>query len=216
MVVLFPISVHIKIFTEKNKIELQYHCLLFVSSMQFDFIQTPRLLLRQYTPQVSEYVFINYSDNDLKTFLGLSVPEELEKEKFRFNNNLTTFNKSFLYFHIVNKETSAVMGWCGYHTWYTDHNRAEIGYKLNNDEFKQQGFMAEALPPIIEFGFTQMQLHRIEAMVGGDNIPSLKLVSQNGFVKEGVLREHWKIDDIMDDSWMFSLLKWEWEEKLNR
>lgn len=77
----------------------------------------------------------------------------------------------------------------------------------------QQGFMKEALPPIIHYGFTQMLLHRIEALVGGENIASLKLIQQNGFVKEGVLREHWKINDIMDDSWMFSLLKWEWEQR---
>jgi len=51
-----------------------------------------------------------------------------------------------------------VIGWCGFHTWYTDHHRAEIGYGIYKDEFKKQGFMTEALEAVLEYGFENFYL----------------------------------------------------------
>jgi ribosomal-protein-alanine N-acetyltransferase len=55
-----------------------------------------------------------------------------------------------------------------------------------------------------------MYLHRIEALVGPHNIPSLKLVKSFGFREEGRLREHYFINNQLEDSIVFSLLKREY------
>ena len=52
-----------------------------------------------------------------------------------------------------------------------------------------------------------MNLHRIEALAASYNIPSLKLLDKMNFKKEGVLREHYSVNDRMEDSVVFSLLK---------
>ena len=106
------------------------------------------------------------------------------------------------------------MGWCGYHKWYTRHNRAELGYMLNREEFKQQGYMKESLPFVIKYGFNKMNLHRIEAMIEPGNIPSLRLVKSVGFKEEGLLREHYNKNDMMEDSLMFGLLKSEFHSEV--
>lgn len=160
------------------------------------------------TPEVYHHVFSNYSDEELKYFFGLKNDEELEQKKNTWKNGLTTFNKSFLYFHLV-KDTGENIGWCGFHTWYTQHRRAEIGYILSKDEERAKGFMKEALHAIVKFGFEQMNLHRIEAFIGPTNTPSLKLVDGLGFTKEGVLREHYIKDGNIEDSVVFSLLQTE-------
>ena len=67
--------------------------------------------------------------------------------------------------------------------------------------------MKEAMPEVINYGFEKMGLHRIEAMVGKDNEPSLKLLHAHGFVQEGLLREHYLIDGRYEDSLVFSLLR---------
>ncbi len=56
-----------------------------------------------------------------------------------------------------------------------------------------------------------MHLHRIEALIGPDNIASLKLVKRLGFVEEGTLREHYFKNEIYEDSIIFSLLKQEYD-----
>ena len=107
----------------------------------------------------------------------------------------------------MDKSTEKIIGWCGFHTWYLDHFRAEIGYGLFDENFKNKGIMTEAMKAILEYGFKQMKLHRIEAFIGTYNIPSLKLVEKFGFTKEGILRNHYLKNNVLEDSAVFSLLQ---------
>lgn len=178
--------------------------------MTFEFLMTERLLLRKLSPETFEYIYNNYSDDELLVFLGLSNLEQLEIEKAKYKKGLTTFNKSFLYFQLLDKSNQKIIGWCGYHTWYFDHFRAEIGYGLFDESQKNKGIMTEAIKAILDYGFHQMKLNRVEAFIGTYNTPSLKLVAKFGFAKEGVLRSHYFKNNVMEDSVVFSLLKEEY------
>ncbi|WP_116789364.1 GNAT family N-acetyltransferase [Flavobacterium psychrotrophum] len=177
--------------------------------MQFTKLHTTRLVLTLVTQKVLDYVYAQYTDAQLMEFFGLAS-EALEQERYKHTNGLCTFNKTILYFTLTDKNTGKVIGYCGYHTWYTDHNRAEIFYGLHNDAYKQQGIITEALNTIIPYGFNEMKLHRIEAMTATYNIASNKTLTKFGFIQEGVLREHYLVDGVMEDSLMFSLLKHEY------
>jgi len=61
--------------------------------------------------------------------------------------------------------------------------------------------------PIIDYGFNTMQLNRIEAFISPNNIASQKTVLGQGFRQEGVLKEHYCKDDVIEDSLVFGLLK---------
>lgn len=174
-------------------------------------IFTERLLLREMNPECYLQV-MGLSDADIKHFFGMQSDEELVKEKERYQLGMTMSGRSFLYFHLVEKDSNLVIGWCGYHTWFPYHRRAEIGYVLNQDAYKGNGFMREAFPVILRFGFEQMNLHRIEALISPGNQPSLKLVERAGFKKEGLLREHYMNDGIAEDSIVFSLLQHEFDK----
>ncbi len=60
--------------------------------------------------------------------------------------------------------------------------------------------------------FTELALHRIEALVAYWNTPSLKLLARYGFKKEGTMREDYVVDGVSENSDCYSLLKWEWEK----
>jgi [ribosomal protein S5]-alanine N-acetyltransferase len=179
--------------------------------MQFEHLETPRLLLRALTPDVYKYVFSNYNQDQIKQFFGCKTEKEFLEEKKKHDEGLSMYRKSLKLFQLIEKQTKDVIGWCGFHTWYTNHARAEIGYVLSDDSKKKMGFMKEALPVIINYGFQNMKLKRIEAMVGADNVPSLKLLTSLGFQQEGVLREHYFVNDVYEDSLMFSLLEREFQ-----
>ena len=175
--------------------------------MKFEELQTDRLALRKFTQDTYDVLFSHCTEQEICNYLGLNSKEEFLKEKTKHQNSLTTFNKKLLYFQLIDKADKKIIGWCGYHTWYIEHKRAEIGYGLFENQYKGKGFMTEAIIPIVDFGFEIMNLHRIEAMVSPDNIPSLKLLRKLNFKEEGHLREHYVEDGKAEDSLVFSLLK---------
>lgn len=177
-------------------------------------LETVRLQLRLMNPDVYRRLFAEHPDETIKAFMGLPSDEALATERERYKNGITTFNKSFSYFFLVEKVSDTVLGWCGFHTWYTNHNRAELGYQLNEETSKNKGYMSEALPLIIRYGFETMNLHRIEAMIGPGNVPSLKLVRKFGFKEEGLMRAHYLKDGVYQDSIIFSLIRTDIEIKV--
>lgn len=174
--------------------------------MDFEIIETNRLTLRKITPQVMEAIH-DLTDSEMMNVLGLKSSADLDREKEKYEKGMSTYNKSFLYFQLLDKETQLIIGWCGYYTWYLDHDRAELGYWLYLDEVKQKGLMTEALHVIINFGFHEMKLNRIEAFVSENNVPSLKLLKRYKFKQEGILREHYIAKVKAEDSLVFALLK---------
>lgn len=174
-------------------------------------LETERLRLRILTPEIVTEVFTKMPDEAIMDFLGISVAE-LKKERDNFSKGLTNYRTTFRNFLIEDKVSGKVIGRCGFHTWRPDHNRAEIGYQMANDEVKGNGYMKEALKAMIPYGFDHMGLNRIEAFVGPNNVPSLKLVRGLGFTEEGRLREHYCKDGHVEDSLCFGLLKREYEE----
>ncbi|MCE3295296.1 MAG: acetyltransferase, ribosomal protein N-acetylase [Crocinitomicaceae bacterium] len=180
--------------------------------MIFPALETKRLKLRIFTPESYDYIFRQCSgEEQLEIFHGRT--EELELEKSRYAKGMVTFNRSFVFFHLFEKKSGTLIGWVGYHTWAFEHFRAEIGYSLNDDAYKQKGYMHEALTAILDYGFNDMKLNRVEALIGPDNIASQNLVLKLGFQFEGNLREHYLKNDKLEDSWAYSLLKREWDAK---
>ena len=178
-----------------------------MKQLQTTILNTDRLLLREANPAVYGFVFKEYNNYELMMFFGFNSAEELLQEKSRYENGITTFNKSVLYFHLIDKISSTVIGMCGYHTWYLQHARAELFYVLNDDRWMRKGIISEALSPIIKYGFETMKLNRIEAFVGPTNAASLRVMSKFNFTEEGCLRKHYCKEGEYHDSFAFSLLK---------
>ena len=178
--------------------------------MEFEIIKTERLQLKKYTPEIYNTIFTNYSEAEIKELISQDNDDEYLKQLKRFKAGFSSFNRSFVYFQLIEAISNKIIGGCGFHNWTIDHNRAELGYALDNDMYKNKGYMTEALHKVIEYGFERMYLNRIEACVGPGNIPSLRLVEKFGFSREGLLREHFLKDGIHVDSLIFSLLKSEY------
>src|SRR5215217_8366113 len=141
-------------------------------TLKINIIDTARLTLREITPKIYDILFRSYNDQDIKETLGLASDEELDIEKDRYLQGMTTYNRSFVLFLLIEKATGKLVGRCGYHTWYFQHNRAEIGYAMTDETYKRKGFMTEAMAAVIAYGFNTMNLHRIEAFISPQNIPS--------------------------------------------
>ena len=80
-----------------------------------------------------------------------------------------------------------------------------IGYWIAKD-CEGKGMMSESLELVKEFIFSELKLHRIEAACLPHNMPSLKLLLKNGFIKEGTARKLLKINDKWQDHTVLSFI----------
>lgn len=87
--------------------------------------------------------------------------------------------------------------------------RAEVGYALRASHWGR-GLAQEALRLVLGHAFDALALRRIEADIDPRNVGSCKLVERMGFVREGLLRDRWEVDDEVSDSAIYGLLAREW------
>lgn len=106
---------------------------------------------------------------------------------------------------IALKEQSSIIGTIGFNN-ITQKHRANLGYDLHVD-FWNQGYITEALKTVIDFGFKELHINRVEAEVMHGNIVSEMVLSKSGFTKEGILRQWMYWNGNYYDMSMFSLLQ---------
>ncbi len=168
-------------------------------------------MLQLVTPELYQELFTRNQSEEIMEVLGLPDEKALELERLRWQGGMTMFNKSFHYFLIRTVVTGQVLGWCGYHTWYVWHHRAEIGYQIYDSSNRGKGIMKTVFRSVLQYGFEHMHLHRIEAMVARENEPSIRLLEGHGFEYEGCLREHYYVNNVPEDSLVYGLLKKEFK-----
>lgn len=115
-------------------------------------------------------------------------------------------NKRGIRWGIERKEETGLIGTIGFNLWSPLHRRAEIGNELHPD-FWRAGYMSEAINQIVDYGFQELDLTRIGAVVFVGNEASNQLLLKNGFELEGVLRNYMYQNDQVHDVNMFSRVK---------
>lgn len=170
----------------------------------FPEIETDRLLLREIMPEDTPAIYRIFSNNqvaryhDLVTYTDPRQAEEL----------IDFFDESFeleraIFWGITRQEDGALIGTCGY-VWLRTY-RGEVSYNLHPDYWKQ-GYMQEALDAIVDFGFSELGLNRVEALVMVENGASSRLLRRLGFQEEGILRQQDFFKGQFHDMRLFALL----------
>ncbi|MEY5002029.1 MAG: hypothetical protein RLZZ211_2065 [Bacteroidota bacterium] len=172
---------------------------------QVKYLETQRLKLFLFDQQSYDDIFALASKQEIMQIFGHQNDKEYELECARFKGGFSTYNLTIQFFQLFEKETNAIIGWAGYHSWAKQHHRAEIFYSLKKDEYKRKGYMSEALQPILDYGKTEMDLHRIEAFVATDNIASNRLMEKFGFQREATIKHRYQFGDDVDTDHMYCL-----------
>lgn len=81
-----------------------------------------------------------------------------------------------------------VIGNGGLHQYKQEHKCVELGYWILPEE-QGHGYASEAIRSICAYAFTTMDVHRIEAIVEGENNASMQLLTKFGFAHEGARKE---------------------------
>ncbi|PRA05736.1 MULTISPECIES: GNAT family N-acetyltransferase [unclassified Paenibacillus] len=156
----------------------------------FPLIQTKRFILRSAEAGDSHDLLALYSDEAVVQYMPFTPFESVEDAQGEMNWYTKIFKEhTGLRWMIEDRETRKVIGTCGFLNYEDVHHRAEIGYDLRSS-FWGRGVMTEVACAVLHFGFTSMQLNKIEAKVEPENEASIRLLHKLGFQQEGVLRQH--------------------------
>lgn len=89
------------------------------------------------------------------------------------------------------------------------HRRAMLGYWIGAP-YRGKGYAVEAIGRLMEFGFHDLQLHRIGGQCFKRNLASAKVLESLGLRYEGCLAEDFLKDGVFEDLLCFGLLSADW------
>lgn len=180
-------------------IEINFH--------PFKNLETERLLLRR------------VSINDLNEILELRgnpetmkfIPRPMVKTEEDALNHFKMIDEKIeknegINWAITVKGNPKLIGIIGHYRIQPENHRCEIGYMIL-PQYNGQGIVTEAIKAVLEYGFEDMNMHSIEAVIDPDNIASERVLQKNGFVKEAHILENEYYDGKFWDTVIYSILK---------
>jgi len=174
----------------------------------FPKINTQRLVLRRLLKKDASALFTIRNNKEAMRYIDRDPMKKLSEASKLISTvqNNEFENKAILWVIAYKNNPEKMIGTICY--WKIDkiNYRAEIGYILHPDCWNN-GIMHEAIQPVIQFGFSVMKLHSIEAHINPANAASEQLLLKNGFIKEAHFKECFYYNGKFLDTVVFSLLK---------
>jgi ribosomal-protein-alanine N-acetyltransferase len=105
---------------------------------------------------------------------------------------------------------ASFLGWCSLTRWNPAFRSASLGYCLNEGAWGH-GHATEAARSVLRWAFDTLDLNRVQAETDTRNVASARVLEKLGFLREGTLREDCVVNGDVSDSWVYGLLRREWQ-----
>lgn len=171
-------------------------------------LQTTRLLLEPITIADLKNIHRLHSLPEVDKYNTLGIPESLDETKSTITEwiekNNDEKNNNFT-FKIELRGNKDFIGLISLNLGKPKFKIAEVWYKLHSD-FWNKGYATESLSRILEFGFNELNLHRIEAGCAVENIGSIRVLEKAGMTREGRKRKVLPLKDGWSDNFHYAIL----------
>lgn len=185
--------------------------MLTINFHPFQNIETERLLLRRLNEGDVDEVFAMRSNPDVMKYIPRPIAKTKEDALEHINMiEAKIIENTGINWGITIKGNPKIIGIIGHYRIQPENYRAEIGY-MSLSEHNGKGYITEAIKAVVEYGFEQMKLHSIEAIIDPGNIASERVLQKNGFVKEAHILENEFWEGRFWDTVIYSLLKRNWK-----
>lgn len=165
-------------------------------------IETSHLLICNFKSTDFESVYEYMSDDVATHFLPGGQMSENQVTDFIADNS----GDGSKVFSVVEKSSQILIGHIEFYPWFGDHTY-EIGWVIN-PKFQRQGLGYEAAQAILDYGFNQLNIHRVIATCQPENPSSYCLMEKLGMVREGYFRQCIpKGNGVWWDEYFYSMLK---------
>ena len=155
---------------------------------------------------------IDRSRNSLYEWLGWVQYTNSTQDMTQFiENSRNDFaaNKSLVTFIVYQNQ---IVGTTGFNQIDWTNSNGTIGYWLDT-KYKGKGIMTRAVQGLLNYGFDELKLNRIEIRAAIENLKSRAIPERLGFKQEGVIRQAEKLPKGYVDHAVYGLLKEEWNKQ---
>lgn len=177
-------------------------------------LQTDRLKMKELSLTLLDDIHQLHLLPQIDEFNTLGIPVTLESTQFLLTSWIEqqkAIPRMSYIFCIELKETNQFVGLIALNLGKLNYRLAETWYKIHPDYWKK-GYATEALKKLLEFGFINLQLHRIEAGCAVENGASVKVLENAGMVKEGRKRKILPIRGTWVDNYFYAILETDFEK----
>lgn len=150
-------------------------------------IQTPRLMLRELTPDDAPFMLELLNSPDWLTYIGdRKVHNLVDARKYLEERNIPNYEKhGFGFYAVVRTADQTVIGTCGLaQRDFLDH--PDIGFAFLPQYFAQ-GYALEAAQAVMKFAKEDLGFTRILAFTLPSNAPSIRLLEKIGLRNAGTI-----------------------------
>jgi RimJ/RimL family protein N-acetyltransferase len=174
-------------------------------------LHTTRLRLRPFTPADADQLLALHTDTRVMRYWD-SPPWSgpADAQRFLARCQQLAEDGTGARVAIDRVEDGAFVGWCTFVEWDPDFRSATLGYCLE-EAMWGQGYATEAAYAVLDWAFDTLDLNRVQSETDTRNVPSARVLEKLGFLREGTLRENCVVNGDVSDSWLFGLLRRDWE-----
>lgn len=171
-------------------------------------LQTHRLSLRELSFTDLDNIHELHSLPETDEYNTLGIPATIQTTKNIITQWLAEQKqnpRNSYIFCIDQVETKQFIGLIALNLGKQNYRTAEVWYKIHKNHW-DMGYTTEALTKLLNFGFKELKLHRIEAGCAVENIASIKVLEKVGMTKEGMKRKKLPIRGNWKDNYFYAIL----------
>ena len=170
------------------------------------------VLLRPFRRSDISYFLKWFNDPEIVQYLDMYLPmTEMSEEKFIEELGTTRASSDvLLVIEAIEGDSTRPIGNCGLHQISPKDHNAAFGIIIGEKDYWSKGYGIEATRLLINYGFQQLNLHRISSTAIAFNERSIKLQKKVGFREEGRLRQAIFKNGQYYDMLQFGILSEEW------
>lgn len=165
---------------------------LYCAEESLKLINENRLYLRKWLPWVDDTTTID----DITTFIKAT------KQQFANDNG---FQAGIWY-------QNQLVGIIGFQSVSRGNRSTSLGYWLA-EPFQGKGIMTKACKALINYAFTNMNIHRIEIRCAEENFKSRAIPERLNFKQEGLIRDAEWLYDHYASHYVYGMLKDDWVQE---
>jgi RimJ/RimL family protein N-acetyltransferase len=148
------------------------------------------------------------NDPEISSIMGY-LPVKSLKQQINWYNSIINDNTRFI-FAICLKDTNEHIGNVALGRVDYLNRNGMFSIFIYERKYRGSGFGSEATQLVLDFAFNRLNLHRVYLQTSPNFEAAISLYEHLGFVKEGVLREHYYINGEYTDKVIYSLLRKEY------
>lgn len=171
-------------------------------------ITTSRLNIRELSPSDIDNIHILHSLPETDRFNTLGIPESIQITEKLVSEWLTAQDSlprtSYIY-GIELMDSNQFIGLVALNLRESKFQAAEVWFKLNSS-YWDKGYATEALNKILDFGFHELYLHRIEAGCSIENTGSIRVLEKARMTREGTKKKILPIRGEWVDAYSYAIL----------